>query len=965
MLKRKIHFTRFLFFIFSLFFLFPSISSSRNVTDNLVNVLRKSPKLKKPDLVLKDFLQGHDVTRVMVGLREPADAMGIRKNLRNLEARDELRKHVQAAREMVADTLNRNEVRIRNTYHYLFGFAAEVTLQGLQDLINSPDVLFIHEDREVFVQSAQGIPLMNALAARNAYDGSGLAIAVCDTGIDYTHANLGGGGFPNSKVIGGFDFGDNDGNPMDLNGHGTACAGIAAGDLGTVGDYIGGVAPGAKLYALKISFGNSGSAFLSDIASAWDWCVLHQYEDLNNPILIISTSFGEGRYSGNCDEESPLVTQAAANAMAAGMTLFIASGNNGYCDSMNYPACLDSVISVGAVYDADIDRNPPNGQIGCISYGSCTGTVDPEHVCEKLYIDYTTKADQVCTYSNSSKWLSLLAPANWATTTKRGGGYWDTANGFGGTSAACPYAAGAAACLQSAAKAITGSYLTHHQVKSTLLRTGDPVTDGKVDITKSRVNLGLAVTDLLAGMKVTPSSDLSSQGNLGGSFSPASIVYALENQTDSGIYYSVSKGTPWVSISHADGFLPAHTTTNVTVWINAEAFLLQGGIHTDAINFINTTTNRIDATRRVTLTVIAPTLQYSYRMNSNPGWTTEGLWAWGQPTGGGGQHGSPDPTSGYTGSAVYGYNLSGDYENDLSEQHLTTEAFDCSKMSQVTLKFRRWLGVEENAFDHASVQVSTDGNTWSPVWENSSSVTDSEWVLQSFDISTIADGYPTVYIRWTMGATNTTKQYCGWNIDDVEIWAVYPTSFPPTVETAPVSSITSTGASSGGNVTLEGSSPVTARGVCWSTVANPSVSGDKTSNGTGAGSFTGPLAGLLPGTTYHVRAYATNGEATAYGRDLGFNTAYTVVLYVNSSGDCDGKTPCYSAIQQAVNNAAAGSAILIAEGHYDESLTFNEVKGLSLIGGLDASFTVKTSNSTVNSIEIGAPSIVVDNLGIR
>ena len=323
-----------------------------------------------------------------------------------------------------------------------------------------------------------------------------MAIAVCDTGIDYTHAKLGNGGFPNSKVIGGYDFGDNDSNPMDLQGHGTACAGIAAGDLGTVGDYIGGVAYGAKLYALKISIGATDSAYSSAIANAWDWCVLHQYDDLKNPIMIINTSFWSGRYSGNCDSDYKLLADAAANAMAAGISLFVSSGNDGYCDSMGYPACIDSVISVGAVYDADIGRNPVTGTVGCIAYGSCVGTLDPSQVCEKLYVDVTTNADQVCTYSNTSEFVSLLAPSNWATTTKLGGGYWDTANGFGGTSAACPYAAGAAACLQSAAKAITGVYLTHSQVKSAFTNTGDLITDSKVNVSKPRVNLGAAVATL-------------------------------------------------------------------------------------------------------------------------------------------------------------------------------------------------------------------------------------------------------------------------------------------------------------------------------------------------------------------------------------------------------------------------------------------------------------------------------------
>lgn len=496
MIKRAMHLTITLFFIMPLFVFSPSISSARDATVEIPDILRKSPKLDDADLILKDFFNGKATIRVIVGMRKPEGARNLRENLRNRDSREQLRQVAQAARKNVISTLDQNEVRITNTYNYLFAFAAEVTRQGLQDLIDTPDVLFIEKDRIVYAHLAQGIPLMNASATRSTYNGAGLAIAICDTGIDYRHSKLGGGWLPNSKVIGGYDFGDDDGNPLDLQGHGTACAGIAAGDAGTVGDYIGGVAYGAKLYALKISLGVTNSAYISDMANAWDWCVLHQYDDLKNPIMIISTSFGGGRYSGDCENEYSLLTHAAANAMAAGMTLFLSSGNDGYCESMAYPACLDSVISVGAVYDANIGRNPIPGYVGCISYGSCVGTMDPYQICEKLYIDVATNADQVCTYSNTSEFVSLLAPSNWATTTKLGGGYWDTANGFGGTSAACPYAAGAAACLQSAAKAITGSYLTHHQVKAILLGTGDLITDEKVRSTKPRVNLGAAVNAL-------------------------------------------------------------------------------------------------------------------------------------------------------------------------------------------------------------------------------------------------------------------------------------------------------------------------------------------------------------------------------------------------------------------------------------------------------------------------------------
>ncbi len=119
-------------------------------------------------------------------------------------------------------------------------------------------------------------------------------------------------------------------------------------------------------------------------------------------------------------------------------------------------------------------------------------------------MDEPANADQVTTYSNTASFLSLLAPANWATSTKLGGGYYDVANGFGGTSAACPYAAGSAACLQNAARVLSGSYLTPGQVKSTLVDTGDSITDGKITITKPRVNLGAAVLRF-----VVPPSDLS------------------------------------------------------------------------------------------------------------------------------------------------------------------------------------------------------------------------------------------------------------------------------------------------------------------------------------------------------------------------------------------------------------------------------------------------------------------------
>ena len=95
----------------------------------------------------------------------------------------------------------------------------------------------------------------------------------------------------------------------------------------------------------------------------------------------------------------------------------------------------------------------------------------------------------------------------------------------------------------------------------------------------------------------------------------------------------------------------------------------------------------------------------------------------------------------------------------------------------------------------------------------------------------------------------------------------------PAVTTTEVSSIASTGASSGGNVTDDGGSSVTVRGVCWSMSPNPTISDSHTEDGAGIGSFTSSVTGLTSGTTYHVRAYATNSAGTGYGDDISFNTA--------------------------------------------------------------------------------------------
>ncbi len=93
-----------------------------------------------------------------------------------------------------------------------------------------------------------------------------------------------------------------------------------------------------------------------------------------------------------------------------------------------------------------------------------------------------------------------------------------------------------------------------------------------------------------------------------------------------------------------------------------------------------------------------------------------------------------------------------------------------------------------------------------------------------------------------------------------------------TLSTTAASAIGTTTATAGGNITSDGGSAVTARGVCWSTSTGPTTSSSVTQNGIGMGTYTSNLTGLVPGNTYYMRAYATNGNGTGYGTEVTFTT---------------------------------------------------------------------------------------------
>ena len=151
--------------------------------------------------------------------------------------------------------------------------------------------------------------------------------------------------------------------------------------------------------------------------------------------------------------------------------------------------------------------------------------------------------------------------------------------------------------------------------------------------------------------------------------------------------------------------------------------------------------------------------------------------------------------------------------------------------------------------------------------------------------ATVSNNTATITINGTLTAGQTlTLCVFGYNkVTDIQEITVANPAVAPTVATIAISEIDKTTATGGGNVTADGGAEVTARGICWSTSQNPTISGSYTTDGTGTGSFTSAMTGLTAGTTYYVRAYATNSAGTAYGEEVSFTT-----LPEGMPGDIDG-----------------------------------------------------------------------------
>ena len=265
------------------------------------------------------------------------------------------------------ESLDEEELGVFYEYKNVFnGIALDINEEEAEELRSVRGVKKVHPNYPVELLLQESVGLINADDVWNLRDdngefltGKGVDIAIIDTGVDYTHPDLGSCSsdqFLNGnceKVVGGYDFSDDDNDPMDDHGHGTHVAATAAGN-----GVLKGIAPDANIVAYKVFPNAYDDVIIAAIEKAVD---PNEDEDFSDYIDVISMSLGGPPFYQLDETEDPLA-QAVNNAVSAGIVAVVSAGNSGpqgnwFCQgggggsvsSICSPGIARNAITVGAV----------------------------------------------------------------------------------------------------------------------------------------------------------------------------------------------------------------------------------------------------------------------------------------------------------------------------------------------------------------------------------------------------------------------------------------------------------------------------------------------------------------------------------------------------------------------------------------------------------------------------------------
>jgi len=379
-------------------------------------------------------------------------------------------------------------------------------------------------------------PIIGAAAARAAYnvDGTGMTVAVIDTGVDYNNPAFGGGFGPGSKVVAGYDFADGTTNPMATSSqHGTAIAGLIASsspnDLG--------VAPGVKIVALRVTDGTN-TASLNSMANALQWVIDH-HEQYHITAINLSLADG-GNYAQNW----------FANDGGAGQQI---TSLIGQLTALNIPV----VAATGNSY---------NGMQGEGFAAIVAGTVSV--TATDLSGNLLSNAQRLGSAIGGASATTIAAPGQGLTAPTGDSG---TAT-VEGTSFATALTTGAVSLLQEIYQSRFGALPTVDQIKSWLQQGSNPVNDPATGITIGELNIPKA-----ASLIPEPSQPASTPGAV----TPSPAVFVTAQTTPSSSVASTPAPTTATVVT---------TTSNVQVFVNGQQISAAGPTLTSGIGSLNEST---------------------------------------------------------------------------------------------------------------------------------------------------------------------------------------------------------------------------------------------------------------------------------------------------------------------------------------------------------------------------------------